>query len=145
MTKADAIKILDPETSRDELEKQMCGIWAHEQAVELIADAQKLAISALRAQETTLNGTYVSIEWFNAVKAELDALKAKRPAKLDRSRWEGCDICNNTPGIMFGVITMAIGKCFLSTDEHELKYCPKCGKPLTEEAWAALEGRISDG
>lgn len=79
-----------------------------------------------------------------ACRMAISALRARQARTLDRSRWEGCDICNNTPGIMFGVITMSIGKRFLSTDEHELKYCPECGRPLTEEAWAELERRIGE-
>ena len=42
-----------------------------------LAEALNLAINALRAQQTTLNGTYVSMEWFNEVEAERDALKAE--------------------------------------------------------------------
>lgn len=47
------------------------------------------------------------------------------PAKLDRSRWEGCEYCKET-----------VPKWYL------WKFCPDCGKPLTEEAWAELERRI---
>lgn len=99
-----------------------------------LAEALNMAISALRAQQTTLNGTYVSIEWFNEVKADLDALKAERAAKLDRSRWEGCPFCR--------------GKEDDGNDENHIarrRYCDVCGKPLTELAWAELEGRINYG
>lgn len=66
------------------------------------------------------------------------------PAKLDRSRWEGCYTCNNTPGIMLGTVTLSIGKQFLATRENEFRFCPHCGRPLTEEAWAELERRIRE-
>ena len=78
-------------------------------------------------------------ESLEAVRLSLEAL---RHTQLDRSRWEGCETCNNTPGIMFGVITMAIGKRFLSTDEHELRYCPECGRPLNEKTWEELERKV---
>lgn len=61
---------------------------------------------------------------------------------LDRSLWEGCYTCNNTPGIMLGEITMCIGKRILTTKTHEFKFCPECGRPLTEAAWAELERKI---
>lgn len=71
-----------------------------------------------------------------------EIIKAERNAPLDRSQWEECDTCNNTPGIMFGVVTMSVGKRFLSIEDHSFQFCPECGKPLTEEAWAELEQRI---
>ncbi len=78
-----------------------------------------------------------------AVDMAISALLAQQSsAKLDRSRWEGCYTCNNIPGIMLGEITMCIGKRILTTESHELKFCPECGKPLTEEAWAEMERRI---
>ena len=57
----------------------------------MIGEALNMAIAALRAQKT--------------------------PAKLDRSRWEGCGQCK--PG----------GQ--LELDEYcEWSYCPYCGRPL---------------
>lgn len=53
-------------------------------------------------------------------------------AKLDRSRWEGCWSCN----------FQEIRELWLRNGR---KYCNCCGKPLTEEAWAELEGRINGG
>lgn len=46
--------------------------------------------------------------------------------KLDRRRWCGCETCK--------------GGRYRSGG-----YCPGCGRPLTEEAWAELERRINDG
>lgn len=66
----------------------------------------------------------------------------KSPIKLDRSKWEGCYTCNNIPGIMLGKITLCIRNRIITTKEHEFKFCPECGRPLTEEAWAELERRI---
>ena len=92
MTTEEAIKILDPETSRDAL-------WKYEdkeKRLEAVNEACQLAVAALRAQQTS--------------------------AKLDRSRWEGCEYCKN----------MSILKGF----------CYSCGRHLTEEAWAELERKI---
>lgn len=64
---------------------------------------------------------------------ELIALRAQQTtAKPDRSRWEGCYSCGN----MLKTIRMVkLGR----------NYCPRCGRPLTEEAWAELERRINNG
>ena len=53
--------------------------------------------------------------------AELDDLRTQ-PAKLDRSRWEGCKWC--------------MGFCPEVTGDPnwDYKFCPMCGRPLTEEA-----------
>ena len=48
-----------------------------------------------------------------------------RPANLDRRRWEGCWVCNNRDNVL-----------------SYSKFCPCCGRPLTEEAWSELERRI---
>lgn len=53
------------------------------------------------------------------------------PAKLDRSRWEGCGWCKRFQG---------------KFDETKAdRYCRFCGRPLTEEVWAEMERRVSDG
>lgn len=120
------------ERIRDHMEVHRIGAYPHIK----LGEALNMAIDALRARQTTLNGTYVSIEWFNAVKAELDTLKAERAAKLDRSRWEGCVVCNRC-----GVS----GSNELLCNGTEAQYCPFCGRPLAEDAWAELERRINGG
>lgn len=71
----------------------------------MIRDAQEVLVSALRVQQT--------------------------PAKLDRSRWDGCEVC----------LTIGAPENW----EDGIKFCPRCGIPLTEEAWAELERRINSG
>lgn len=84
---------------------------------------------------------------------EIDAFKS---TKLDRSRWEGCEMCNrkysppewNGGGSHnFRVDRNAL---FYHDSKYgwegiEIKFCPMCARPLTEEAWAELERRINDG
>lgn len=68
-----------------------------------------------------------------ACRMAISALCAKQTAvKLDRSRWEGCWSCNNQKIRELGL-------------RHGREYCPCCGRPLTEKAWAELERRINDG
>lgn len=81
-------------------------------------DALEMAIAALRAQQT--------------------------PAKLDRSRWEGCWLCRGA--------TALSGSVFIHKDEDPVSsdgftfgtmgFCPVCGKTQTEEAWAELEKKL---
>lgn len=52
----------------------------------------------------------------------------KAPAKLDRSRWEGCKYCHD-PSLGIWIW-------------HHYKYCPYCGAPQNEEGWEELERRI---
>lgn len=65
-----------------------------------------------------------------AVKIAITALRAQQPpAKLDRSRWEKCDACSDEAAVDFFA-------------HKRMVYCPYCGRPLAEEAWAELERRI---
>lgn len=56
------------------------------------------------------------------------------PAGLDRSRWVGCSLCKGVTGWTQD----------LDDEHHEVEFlfCPVCGRPITEEAWAELERRI---
>lgn len=60
----------------------------------------------------------------------IQALRAQQ-TPLDRSRWEGCNYCNE-----YGVVLAAF---------DGWSYCNCCGRPLTKEAWAELERRINGG
>lgn len=74
-------------------------------------------------------------------------------SKLDRSRWVGCELCSATwskkDWCEGGAHDFRIdGNELLYYDEKfgwegiTIKFCPNCGRPLTEEAWAELEQRI---
>lgn len=55
-------------------------------------------------------------------------LAQQAPSKLDRSRWEGCYVCSH--------ITAK------GADATGYSFCPVCGRPLTETAYAKLEEHI---
>lgn len=90
-----------------------------------------------------------------AVRMSIVALRAqKEPAKLDRSRWEGCEMCNRTyrPPEWNGGgshdFRVSQNALFYHDSKYgwegiEVKFCPMCGKPLTEEAWAEMERRLN--
>lgn len=117
MTIDEAIKRIE-----NHMEAHKIGEYPHIQ----LKEALDMAITALRAQ-TDFNGTYVNIEWLKQVEAERDALKN---AKLDRSLWKGCKTCKGERSF---------------TARHKVPFCPMCGRPTTEEAWAELGRRMNGG
>lgn len=99
--------------------------------------------------------------WILALNIAISALRAQQiPAKLDRSLWEGCDYCKgDLEGYTAQFRDMNGRSRPLYIPEGEamivapgkynhrfcipIKYCPGCGKPLTEEVWAELERKIN--
>lgn len=68
---------------------------------------------------------------------EFDAY-AYPSAYIDREAWE-CDACKGSE------TEDCVESLFMSDSEcaaFNFMYCPKCGKPLTPEAWAMLEERL---
>lgn len=150
MTREEAAMILDPETTRDAL-------WAYdtsEERFEAVSEAMRLGAEALRGALTTMDGTYISMAWFEAetkrLKNELEKA-IENAVRLDRSKF-GCSFCLSS-----GLIISDDGSCMLdhiglnkftiikagnSFPKFEFSYCPCCGRPLTKEAWAKLEEKI---
>lgn len=65
----------------------------------------------------------------SALEIAIDALRVQQtPAKLDRSRWKRCKMCKDYISLLQGY-----------------HYCFICGRPLTEEAWAEMERKMTDG
>lgn len=96
----------------------------------------------------------------------LVALTALRP--VSREAWEPCKICNgkttlyqytantklfmNTFGHAATLVTECMGcppyaeccmKGISTNSAFKINFCPECGRPLTEEAWAELERRLT--
>lgn len=59
MTTEEAIKILDPETSHNALVEMMGGTWNQSRAMELLQEAQRMGLQALRKKQT---GGWISVE-----------------------------------------------------------------------------------
>lgn len=136
MTRDEAIRILDPETTAEALvEYEYYGGFNGKTAmVNAVNDACEVAVAALREQLA--------------------------PAMLDRSRWEGCEFCQEA--LFVKRIQCLRPATAPLTQEQEImdklaeltgttycklesRFCPICGRPLTEETWAELERRINDG
>ena len=92
-------------------------------------------------------------------------ISALRP--VSREAWEPCKICNgkttlyqytantklfmNTFGHAATLVTECMGcppyaeccmKGISTNSAFKINFCPECGRPLTEEAWAELERRL---
>ena len=71
------------------------------------------------------------------------------PANLDRERFVPCDFCSKAD---FGDYSVEIAKSYATIncalgnykypEDKRFRYCPKCGRPLTPEAWETLEKRL---
>lgn len=90
-------------------------------------EACRIAVAALRAQHTS--------------------------AKLNRSRWEGCPICTaeynpkdwgegSAHDFRIKEDVLYYFDAQFGWEGIAIKFCPACGRPLTEEAWAEMERRI---
>jgi uncharacterized paraquat-inducible protein A len=56
-------------------------------------------------------------------------IDAKTLSDIDREKWEPCLNCQDIEKLAKHI------KCWPS-------YCPACGRPLTDQAWAELEKRL---
>lgn len=81
---------------------------------------------------------------------------AYQPAHIDREAWEPCEYCNkqDDPCLKGGCFRKNRWKCGFTCDKYReyqkkvetlnnSRFCPECGRPLTPEAWAELEKRLS--
>lgn len=72
--------------------------------------------------------------------------------KIDRSKWEPCQFCRTKNNIQLGFdgyddaiyITTDNDAAAIESDSFGflIEYCPKCGRPLTDQAWEELERRV---
>lgn len=79
-----------------------------------------------------------------AMRMAIDALRTQQTTtKLDRNKLDGCEWCHDE--VFFDNEDMELELQHPLEDEPRMvypNYCPMCGRPLTEEAWAELERRI---
>ena len=77
------------------------------------------------------------------------------PTYIDRKSWEPCEWCGEWIGgecnprerdagykLYAGYCKQVAADDFIEDETDELSYCPKCGRPLTDEAWDELGKRM---
>lgn len=78
-------------------------------------------------------------------------LTMEQPAHINREAWEPCEVCKKQedPCIKDGCFRRNRWKCGFGCDKYKefvvlrkSKFCPNCGRPLTDKAWDELEKRI---
>ena len=90
---------------------------------------------------------------FEAMEALKIAILALRPVSREQVEkvWSGCDFCNTADFGEFGFeITKHYAKicCALGSwrfpEKEQFLFCPKCGKPLTDEAVEMVMERMEE-
>ena len=87
-------------------------------------------------------------EFMEALDFALSALKKiqeNNSIHIDREAWEPCGYCNGAKyiyGHASAVVPNGYKRQIEKETEGDFDYCPKCGRPLTDEAWNELEERL---
>lgn len=75
----------------------------------------------------------------------LEAEKVCAPAHIDRDKWGPLEDCKSCASCENSTRNSSDMPCVCCEDYCywlPRKFCPECGRPLTEKAWAELERRV---
>lgn len=69
---------------------------------------------------------------------------AYQPSHIDREAWEPCEACisGHLDAVGFDGRVYLCGGIGKPPKNERFQFCPKCGRPRTEEDWAELEKRL---
>lgn len=70
------------------------------------------------------------------------------PVHINREAWNSCEFCGELDAsfVLYAGYSKQVAVDEFYEDEiDDVKFCPKCGRPLTNEAWDILEKRIKQG
>lgn len=81
-------------------------------------------------------------EFSKQVEREYYAGFSSNTAHIDREAWEPCELCETFDEIICQFSKRTEYDQSTTSKYVEARFCPKCGRPLTEEAWAMLEKRL---
>lgn len=68
-------------------------------------------------------------------------------SRIGREKWEPCDVCSNAKhivGLALAIMDDGSDHRVDTKMNCEYSFCPNCGRPLTDEAWAELERRLQE-
>lgn len=100
----------------------------------------------------TVYGKYVP-----AIVSRINAQPAVEatPVKIDPAAWGPCEVCvgQDDPCLKDNCFRRSARVCGYNCDKfvrymnnakkiHDANFCPDCGRPLTEKAWAMLRSRL---
>lgn len=80
-----------------------------------------------------------------ALEAAIAALRPSGEPPIDREKWEPCSKCKSCASCTGSIINSDVLPCSQCEDYCNYiprKFCPECGRPLTDEAWELLEKRL---
>lgn len=135
MTREEAARILDPETSAEVLREYGDG----NAQIAACDEACRIAAEVLRNLQPTCNQITTDCNHYP-------------PAHIDREAWEPCEVCGEkdpfgNPKFSHHFVVDESSLYFCDSDfgweGEKIKFCPFCSRPLTEEAWAELEKRLN--
>lgn len=114
-----------------------------EEAIETLEEKRKYCKMFYELSANPQEDYPSTAKFMNALELAITALRsmqeAGEPFHIDRSKWEYCLTCRDLqylPHEMCADVKMPGGS------EIGASFCPSCGRPLTEEAWAELERRL---
>ena len=97
----------------------------------------KIALDALRSNEDQTRSNEGALQDHTG-----DAADMMTPAHIDREAWEPCELCEKFDEIICQFSKRTEYDQSITSKYVEARFCPKCGRPLTPEAWAELEKRV---
>lgn len=117
-------------------------------AAVIVSDGDVLCCGVLdeRADDGICASTGASGEWLKEKDYGDGWLAYAYPAaRIDREKWEPCDACSNAKhivGLALAIMDDGSDHRIDTKMNCEYSFCPNCGRPLTDEAWAELERRV---
>ena len=111
--------------------------WGHWELSEDAADY-------LADRDTSLYGiTYPAHDCKGGVHQLRWIAYAYPPAHIDREAWEPCGLCGTLNDEIMCRFSKKTEYDQSTTSRYAMaRFCPNCGRPLTEETWAELEKRV---
>lgn len=119
-------------------------VWVEFTGSKIERESGWFILKYMKGQEAHLVGkvnTYKSYEYYGKTWVAY----AYPPAHIDLEAQEPCDLCISGRLDKVGFddrVYLCSGNC-RPPENEKFRFCPKCGRALTEEAWVELKERLS--